>query len=82
VIYLLLILGLGLSFLLTELSLGLTHRNAYIIGLGMFIGSCIAIVVGNYSHRNIFGLKPVISAFIFYWLIVAIGTGINMVSKE
>lgn len=77
VVFLLLLLGAGISLLLTELSRGINSKNGPLIALAMFSGYCIALLVGSQSsvHRFIFYWPhPQALALIVYWLIVAIGS--------
>lgn len=77
-IYLLLVLGLGLSILLTELSVSLRHANAWLVTGFMFFGYCCALLVGSYSDVT---KHPQLYAILLYWAIVSISTAINVLDK-
>lgn len=86
-VYLLLALGVGLSLLLTEFSIGLERQHSRLVGIGVFVGYCLALDVGSASHVDkVFGVlywpHPQALAVITYWLIASIGAAINTLSKD
>ena len=77
-ILLFLVLGLGVSVLVTELSVGLKEVSHYLVAAAVFAGYCIALLVGSTSNVT---KHPQLYAVILYWVIVGIGSLLNMLTE-
>ena len=83
-VFLLLLLGVGISLLLTELSRDLNSKEDWLVALAMFGGYCIALLVGSQSHVKhfiVYWPHPQALAVIVYWFIVSIGSLLNMLAE-
>ena len=76
-IFFLLLLGVGLSLLVTEISLKLNLLKHWWVGFYMFLGHCVAVLVGWSTGE----LIQLIWAVGLYWLVVCVGAAINWSSR-
>ena len=78
IVVLFLALGLGLSVLVAELSVGLKDEAAWLLAGFIFFGFCVALLVGSASHMT---KHPLLYSQLLYWAIVSLGISLNRLNK-
>lgn len=87
-VFLLLLLGVGISVLLTELSRGLTKPHSLLLIAGIFTGYVTSLLVGSQSSMNhvffgwLYWPHPQALVVLYYILIISVGAFVGRSSVD